>query len=82
MVLDQLVCLICNCWRGYATDSIFICEHDKRVVRIEQNFVQPRRKGKCGEFIESPNEIKIVIMESNIESLDRVRCSPYPSGQF
>lgn len=55
---------------------------------IKQLFVQFVARGQCSEFIESLSEVKIVITESNIESLDRVRCAPgnaaaiVPSNSF
>jgi prephenate dehydratase len=43
--------------------------------KIKQLFVQFVARGQCSRFLESLGEIEIVTTESNIESLDRARCT-------
>lgn len=81
MVLDQLVCSDLVIVGEVMLPIQFSFVSTTSVLpEIEQIFVQFVAKGQCGEFIESLNEIKIVITESNIESLDRARCSPYKAA--
>jgi prephenate dehydratase len=42
---------------------------------VDQLFVQYVAKGQCAEFIQSLGSVKVVTTESNIESLERVRCA-------
>ena len=81
IVLDQLVCSDLVIVGEVMLPIQFSFVSTTSVLsEIEQIFVQFVAKGQCGEFIESLNAIKIVITESNIESLDRVRCSPYKAA--
>jgi prephenate dehydratase len=89
VVLDQLVELdLCIIDEVLLPIEFSFVSNAKRLNEMDQLFVQFVAKGQCVEFIQSLNDVKIHLTESNIESLEKCAEADdtvgaiVPSGSF